>query len=255
MCGDESLAAQLRAALAILGAENPEIAAAIAPILWRSCRLGRIQKFLKNDRSLDMMGYVRRVAEHFDAERDHVEALLAGDEKRWLPLYVLMQKWAYKLIEHRLLGGAPAALLRDRALACANSAALVILEKPFPFDVRFQMWVYQVVRNICLRHIADELQRNGSGRPGDEEPLDDEDNHQLNPAPTSELELLTHERQLELLDAVAQLSELRRQFIWLHYYEDKSFEAISALMNRKMNALYKLHHDALQELKSILGGR
>ena len=60
--------------------------------------------------------------------------------------------------------------------------------------------------------------------------------------------------QLELLDAIAQISSVaRRRIITLHYFQGLSLPEIARKMGRSMNATYKLHFDALAELGKIWG--
>ncbi|MEM7118963.1 MAG: sigma factor-like helix-turn-helix DNA-binding protein [Chloroflexota bacterium] len=56
----------------------------------------------------------------------------------------------------------------------------------------------------------------------------------------------------DLNRALMQLSsDARRQFIQLYYFEHLTFPEIARRLDRKENALYKLHHDALKNLRKI----
>jgi RNA polymerase sigma factor (sigma-70 family) len=61
------------------------------------------------------------------------------------------------------------------------------------------------------------------------------------------------DKRLDLLDAIDQLSsEDRRTIILLYYFEGKDFDEIAEVLDRTKNALYKLHFDALENLRKIL---
>ena len=58
---------------------------------------------------------------------------------------------------------------------------------------------------------------------------------------------------MDLLSAVNKLnSEDRKRFIQLYYFEGLGFQEIAKILDRTTNALYKLHFDALENLRKIL---
>jgi DNA-directed RNA polymerase specialized sigma24 family protein len=55
------------------------------------------------------------------------------------------------------------------------------------------------------------------------------------------------------LEAVEQLSsDARRELIIQLYFSDYSFKEIAEKLNKSLNATYKVHFDALNELRDIL---
>jgi len=61
----------------------------------------------------------------------------------------------------------------------------------------------------------------------------------------------------DLQRAVEELpTEARREFIHLYYFKQYSFDEVADRMDKNKNALYKLHFDALENLREIwLGDR
>ena len=239
----------LAKALQYLDGEFGDTPEAIEHILRANIKEGRAQSFLEKEHTPAQ--YVERVLRYYQEWHEHVYQLqVVKASARWEPFYVLLQKWAYAFLRRR---GFPAYGDRyEHAVACAGEAAATILSTRFPFDVHFERWAYVILQNICYRHIGrhwnspDVLHRNPVA-------LDDFDDwvHNLVPPDTRDdmsLAGLRHDL-LQALEALG--SDARKEFLLHYYFHHRDFAEISVIMNRTKNALYKLHFDALAELRKI----
>ncbi len=257
MSGDDPLGAELENALAALAIEQPQLARAITPIIRQSLVGGRVAKVLGGDPELGAAGYVRRVAEHYELEHERVHALLAKDEESWKILVRVMQGWAFWILLGRRFGPGRREWAKHWAGPCAQDAAVILLTKPFPFDVAFDPWAHEVVRNVCKRRLKDEFgSEDGKKRPAPLSLDETEDWEEHLRDPRQEQAFVGDDELEEMLILVGRMaSELRREFVILYYLEGRGFDEIALLMGRERNTLYKLHFDAKEELRKLLGGR
>lgn len=250
----ETLQQAVERALHLLAEQRgKELERAVSPIVFTSLSKGRIQTFLERQ-DYSPADYVRHVADHYEQWHDHVHAVQV--EKRsdvWQPLYEQLQQWAFRLLPRM---GYPAYVDRDdhrqQAYACAAKAALVLIDAYFPYDVDFEAWAYVLLRNVARKHMERDVKPRLEAQKKEVE-LDAWDSWQQNlfdPAGEKGQRLI--ELRIDLLRMVAQLTtEDRRQFILLYYFEEQPFKQIAAQMNKSPNALYKLHSDALENLRKI----
>ena len=255
MCGDKGLLTVLKTRLGELAQENPALARAITPIICANYQSGRFANIAKNDLAFNPAVYVDRVGKYYQECHEIVRPLQLREESAWQPFYDTLRKWAHCALTrwHFCPGRGPD--LVDHAQACATEAAIVILTKSFPYDVQFYPWTYRIVHFTCLRHINGKIVASQDANKQEVIPLDMWDDWLHNIAdPKAHDNILQSEQRQDLLQAINRLaSEARKQLILLYYFEDKSFAEIAVLMNRNINALYKLHHDALADLKAIWG--
>lgn len=256
MHGDESLLAALKSALAALGGTNAELARTIEPIVLTNYACGRIASVRRRDENFNAKDYVDRVVRGYKDSHEIVRQLQKNDVDTWELFYVKLQKWAYRYLQRRHFADSYPGVLFDHAVTCATDAAQVILNKPFPYDVHFDPWACRLLQNICLRHMEREIKaaRDNQGQ----EPIDLDSWEDWLPNlsnPIGERESERAELNQDLLAAVDRLSsEARKRLILLHYFEEKSLAEVAQVMDLNMNATYKLHHDALQNLRQIWNG-
>lgn len=229
--------------------EEPDFSRAVARIVRYNIERGRLRKFLTNETVADEAEYVRLVAEHYRRQRDYVHGVRETDDPAiWEPLFVLLQKAAYRSLT--ALGFEDDPLQRyDHAKTCASEAGIVLVRRPFPFDTNFKAWAFNVVRFVCQNYVR--KNRNSRSVPPEMQvSLDAWDGWAQNLAdPASTDAKKRVELQLDLLQCIADLSAAQRQFVLLHYFEHKSYDEIAELMGRNKNALYKLNFDALNNLR------
>lgn len=246
------LKAELERVLEEMDAERGEAAEAIRPILADNAESGRVQRFLDEEPDPSaIVAYVARVARYHQQCHEHVHQLqVEKSPEAWEALYVLLQKWAYAFLRRR---GFPAHGDRyEHAVTCAGAAAATILATRFPFDVHFERWAYVLLQNICRRHIDKHWNSRDAldNAPVDLNEWDDWVHNIAHPDAGEDVDRI--ELRHDLLQAIAELaSEDRKEFILLYYFRQRTFAEIARTMGRSTNALYKLHFDALAELRKI----
>lgn len=230
-----------------------ELATAVTPIIFTNLDKGRMQTFLEQQ-DYSPADYVGRVADKYEQWHEHVYAVQI--EKRteiWQPLYEQLQRWAFHLLP-RL--GYPNYASHDdktqRAQACATEAALVLIGAYFPYDVNFEPWAYVLLQNVTRKQMNRRIKPRleAEAQEVEVDAWHDWLHNLADPAGQEQQHLA--ELRADLLDSITQLnSKARQQFILLYYFESQSFEQIATQMNKSLNALYKLHSDALENLRKI----
>ena len=228
--------------------EEPALARAVAHIVWANAEQGRLAKFLAAGDVADERDYVRCVVSRYREQYDYVRRLQESEDAQvWEALFTRLQKRAYGVLTKKqfLIPGER----YEHAVQCATDAALVIARRRFPFDTYFHAWANVVVYYVCGNHVRQA--RNGRSVPDEAQvSLDAWDGWLQNVAdPAAEVAHSRVEQRHDLLQQVATLAEAQRNFVMLYYFEQKSYEEIAALMGRSKNALYKLHFDALTNLR------
>lgn len=220
---------------------GPRFAAQLRPILLANLERGRIQFYLDGHAQAQLREYVWRVADHHDRLSPYLHQLQqARSTQAWEALLPQLQHWTTAILRQTAdLSGNIDQLSPEYAAAAAEK----ILTAYFPYDTEFEPWAYVLVRNVCRQHLRREHLT--------VELLDDEQAQQLPDlaqADQSRVQDLRH----ALLAAIEQLSsEARRQLIVLHYFQGYALGEIAARLGKTMTAVYKLHFDALAELRKI----
>lgn len=230
-----------------------ELVQAVAPIIFTNLDKGRMQTFLERQ-NCTPADYLQRVADHYEQWHDYVHTVqVERSSDAWQPLYEQLQQWAFWLLPRI---GYPAYANREEQLeqaqACAAEAAIVLLNAYFPYDVDFEPWAYVLLQNVSRKEMNRRIKPRLDAQKHEVE-LDAWDDwlHNLTD-PDGEDEQRLAELRVDLLQLVTQLSsEVRQQFILLHYFEEQPFEQIAPQMDRNLNSLYKLHSDALENLRKI----
>lgn len=234
-------------------AEGPAVSRAIREIVSKNRESCRLHKFLEDGETAD--DYVQRVLEHYREWHDYVHQLkVARDQEPWERfLRDKLQPWAYNTLCKK--GFPQQGNRRHHAKDCATDAAMAILRSRFPFDVHFERWAHVLTQYVCLQYI-DRHWRPAAVFQDQMVSLDEYDGWLQNLAhPSAEDETEKLSLHHDLQQAVDQLStETRREFIRLYYFQQYSFDEITDEINKNKNALYKLHFDALENLREIWGG-
>jgi RNA polymerase sigma factor (sigma-70 family) len=227
---------------------------AVSPFIYTNLDKGRVHNYLERPDS-SPADYVWRVADQYEQWHDYLCAVQI--EKRddvWQPLYKKLQTWAFRFLPRI---GYPTYASRDdhiqQAHACAAKAALTLITACFPYDTNFDPWAYVILQNVTHKHMNRQIKPLLKSQQQEIEldAYDDWLQNLLDPAGGESQRMV--ELRADLLQAINQLSsKARKQFILLYYFEQKSFEEIAVRMDKSLNALYKLHSDALENLRKIL---
>lgn len=220
---------------------GPQLAAQLRPILLANLERGRIDFYLNGNAQAQLRQYVGRVVDHYDRLSPYLHQLQqARSAQAWEALLPQLQQWATTILRQAAgLSGN----VDQLALECATVAAGKLLTAYFPYDTEFVPWAYVLVRNVCHQ-----LRRREPLTP---KLLEDEQAERLPDLALAD-QVRVQDLRHDLLAAVEQLSsEARRQVIVLHYFQGDALPDIAARLNKTMTAIYKLHFDALAELRKI----
>jgi RNA polymerase sigma factor (sigma-70 family) len=159
--------------------------------------------------------------------------------------------WANGYLKNHDIGGP----LRTKCVEeCVPNAVLAFLSGVYHYDTEFDAWFCVLVQNVCRKHIKEQMR--GSRVLEKEAVSVDQVGLMLERlADTNEMNSQRRrELRADLLDAAEKLSsEARQALIIGYYFSGFSFKQLSEKMNKSMTAVYKLHFDALKELREILG--
>jgi RNA polymerase sigma-70 factor (ECF subfamily) len=244
----EEFKAEIEKALESLVKEGHEkVVNQIRPILFANLDRGRIHGFTE-DEIERVQEYVNRVFQTYSDLNLYIRSIqIERSTIAWTPLFKKMQTWAY----HFFLGKNfyPGEATQEIASGCATEAAINLLNAYFPYDADFEPWVCIIVQNTCLKWIKKETAK--SVVPLQKIIEIDETLDNLED-PTLLEERYQVDLVGELLEAVAKLSNERRQVIELFYLNDLSSEEIAKKMGKSVGAIYNLKFNALNDLRKIL---
>lgn len=211
-------------------------------ILHTNLDRGRVEHFIENDIAR-VNEYVRRVHECYLRLHPCIESVQkARTDEAWQPLLLNLQTWAYNFLRRK--GFAPGLSTREIAEECATEAALRLLDAHFPYDTEFNPWAHTIVSMACFRFFRDGTKKT-IVPPQNLVELDEQlpNPEEINPANQEERQVL--------LQAMAHLSEARRQIIQLHYLDDLPLSEIARRMGKSAGAIHSLHFNALHDLRKI----
>ena len=210
----------------------------IRPIVLANLKIGRFNYYLKRHPEHQLTDYVDYVADHYQQWAAYIILLQqTRSDQIWRLLHSKLTVWA----RHYLSSG-KYNLAQGEAEDIAHEAMLVLITARFPYDTHFDPWARRILRNTCaqMHRKAKEVAE-----------LREQQQSEQGPTPVRKLEESVAIHQ-DLLRSIETMSNPDRQrFLLLHYYQDLSFAEIQPIMNKTLSALYKLHFDALEEVREI----
>lgn len=245
------IAARLEKALLRSELENQQLLKNVRALLHRSLEYGRAGRVLgSNPTDLECQQYVDAVTGYYQQHQVIVTCLEKRDEEAWTKTINKIRMWANSYLSNQQIDGP----LRIKIVEeCVPNAVLTFLSSIYHYDTEFDAWFCVLVQNVCKKYIKDQM------RPAamlEKEALS-VDHSELLLERLADGKALDANRQrelrAELLEAIKKLSSTARQDLIIHYYFlNFSFKEIGAKLNKSMSAIYKLHHDAIKELRSIM---
>jgi RNA polymerase sigma factor (sigma-70 family) len=232
--------------------ENAQLIQTVNSLLHRSVEYGRATRALgENPEEQKCREYVDNVIVFYQKYHSTITCLERQDPEIWTATINKIRMWANGYLKNQHIDGS----LRTKSVEeCVPNAVLAYLSSVYHYDTEFDAWFCVLVQNVCRKYIKDQMR---NGRMLEKEALSIDEVDYL-------LEKLADDRELdsrrlkelrsELLEATKRLSsEARQQLIILYYFSGFSFKEIAQTMGKSMNAIYKLHFDALNELRGNLG--
>jgi RNA polymerase sigma factor (sigma-70 family) len=157
--------------------------------------------------------------------------------------------WANGYLKNRKIDGPLRTKIVEESVP---NAVLAFLSGVYHYDTEFDAWFCVLVQNVCRKYIKEQTRANL--RLENEAVSINEVDYLLEQI-ADHKELDSRELRAlraELLEAIEWLSsESRKELFVLYYFEGFSFKEIAEKMGKSLNAIYKLHFDALAELRNI----
>ncbi|GAB4159029.1 MAG: hypothetical protein Fur0021_29470 [Candidatus Promineifilaceae bacterium] len=236
-------AAYFRRALRRLSQQKGEhFAEQLTPILFTNLRHKRPQNYLKRHPDKAPDDYVTHVTALYEELSGYLYQLQQEkSDSVWLPLCQKLTLWAqYELsrIPNGYLLGQPEDM--------AQEAVSALMTARFPYDTPFDPWARVILRNtrVAVQKRSQSSKISWISWEGHSETT------AAAALVTVEDAVTTHQ---DLLQAIEMMThEGRQRLILLRYFDGLSYAEMSQFMEKSASALYKLHCEAIEELKDIL---
>jgi RNA polymerase sigma factor (sigma-70 family) len=241
----ENINAEIEKALVSLAREmGDHIVASIRPILYTNLDRGRVEGFTEH---CSVGNYVKRVAYYYIRMNSYIAKIqVEKAEEVWADVFKNLQDWAYNFLLRKNFDANSST--RDVADECAVAAATRIIEAHFPYDTDFEPWAHVIVMNTCRKFFRDATKKS-IVPPQNIIELDEALASMDDSVEVSRTHL---EDKSDLSQAIAQLSDARRQVIELYYLDELPLPEIAKIMGKSVGAIHSLHFNALQDLRKVL---
>jgi RNA polymerase sigma factor (sigma-70 family) len=207
---------------------------------------GRIQLFTSGDPER-VRAYLTTILANYIQHSKYVyQVQTSKEEAVWLELYRKINFWAYSLLLR--YNWTPGAGTSETAQELAQQAAIVVMTAHFPYDTEFDSWARVITSNVVMKFFR---KGKNPANPSNTSDLDELAPRLVDPDGQDEEELSG--LRMDLLDAIEQLSDNRREVIMLTYFSGLNGSQIANKMDKSEGAVYALRHHALAELSKILG--
>jgi RNA polymerase sigma factor (sigma-70 family) len=247
------LTTRLEKALEQSGIKDNRLNQKIHTLLYRSVEYDRATRVLgENPDDAACHEYVNQVITNYQECHEVVTRLERREPEEWETAVKKINRWANGCMKQWNIYGP---LRKQCVEECVPNAVLAFLTGTYHYDTEFDAWLCVLVQNVCRKYIKEQLHPNHAA----EADALSYDKFEFLLEALADNDAIASQRARELrailLEAVEKLSsEARQELIILHYFEGFSFKEIAQKMDRSLNAVYKLHFDALNELREILDG-
>ncbi len=208
---------------------------------------GRLDYFLNESNHHTLCEYVKRIVHQYDEKHEYIESLQTGrDAHAWETVHQQAQLYATKLLMRFGFAKGLSSLVAEDI---SQDVCIIILHAHYPYDSDLNAWIYVVVVNVCRKYARQ--MRLDEKKKIDIELVEYVLHENLYQLSDTALDLRT--TQVELNEAIRQLSQNQQDVIIAHYLLEKSLAEITEEVGISRNTLYKRHYDALRKLGKILG--
>jgi len=230
----------------LIAERGSQLIGKVRPIVFSNFDRGRVETFIEGEVDF-IQEYVERVIDNYSKLSSYLHRLqIERDDDAWRVLLGQMQSWAYGYFLSKNF--IPGEDTLEIAKTQATEAAITILDAHFPYDVEFSPWARVLLIHTCQRYIRKAIRK--SEVPS-KKVVSIDLVSELTGAQEKNLEL-SGELKLDIIKAIENLPEIRRQVIVMLYFEGKSPKEVSDKLNKSVGAIYSLHFNALNDLRKIL---
>jgi RNA polymerase sigma factor (sigma-70 family) len=245
----ENIKAEIEKALKSLAKHDSDrrIAAEIRPILYANLDRKRVDYFI-DGKIARVSEYVNKVAAQYKLLSPLLKKIqVERSRDEWQALFERMVKWAYNFLLRKNFPANGAT--QDIAEECATEAAITMLDAHFPYDTDFDPWVHVLVLNTCRKFLSKDAKYPLISQ----ESIDDLSDRLVDHTDSDPRDRDKSEESWDdLLRAIAQLPEARRQVIELIFFKGLKPSDVARKMGRSVGAIYNLQFNTLVELRKIL---
>mgnify|MGYP000919649840 CR=1 FL=1 len=242
----------LRTELKNIGEKDKKLSESISPIIFSNLEKGRIEHYLNSRRGAVVRDYVLHVATHYERWHDYVSAVqVERQDDVWEALLNKIRRWVYLYLQRKYYSIYKNVDTRSQVTnACANEAAVFLMNADFPYDVDFDAWLYVLTLNAVRKTVEKDFSLNEVQ--SNELVLETLDEMLLSAEQMRRIELIHFELREDVLSAITQLSQVQQHVVLGYYFDGKSLSELANELDVSANVIYKRHFDALKNLRIIL---
>ncbi len=201
---------------------------------------------------LTFQEYANLVCIRLLAEWDRVEALRLGDAAHWAAIMQRLDRMAYYWLGPSGREAWATGEAREiTAITCAD-VWVRLQQHPFPFDLPFDRWAEQFLRNRLLAAARNHRVQGRAFTHSLDQPVFEDGAAPVDLLYKDDMrDWLDREADCEWLQrALAQLDVRQQQIVRLWYLEGWSPEEIAAALDLQVGNVYVLKHRALRRMRS-----
>lgn len=180
-------------------------------------------------------------------EQAVIRQVLEGDQQAFAKLVQAYEKQVYNLCLRMCGNREDARDLTQEAFVKAWRGL-----RFFQQESSFSTWLYRLTSNVCIDHLRREKRQVRVSLTVEHDEKEPVELEIADPQPLPEEQMLHHEQQRAVAQAMMQLEEEFRQVLILRVVQDLSYEQIAQIMNLRVGTVKSRLARARQKLKKIL---
>lgn len=235
--------------------------ATVHTVLYYNFTSGRWKRVMNQDKEQNsdrvtvLRSYAQRVAVGYEEQHSRVHPLERGEQHAWAELRALLKRTAQTALRYGY--GFPAAGLSFEADECVQRACETIYRTRFPYDVVFNAWARQILKN-AIRHRFYQAETQGYyllddlfNTPSQHDPQSTD--HQEWEIPDPDRTLESWELHDLVHDLISQLpSKSQQEVMRLTCFSDLDDTEIATRLNKSIQAVHNLRNRARNTMRCLL---
>lgn len=235
--------------------------ATVHTVLYYNFTYGRWERVMgkEEEENLDrvtvLRSYAQRVAAGYEEQHPRIHSLERGEQQVWTDLRARLKRTAQSTLRNGY--GFPAASLSFEADECVQRTCETIYQTRFPYDVVFDAWARQILKNTIRRRFC-QTEAQCCYFLDDLFKTPDQDdathtNHQEWEIPDPDRTLESWELYDLITDLISQLpSQSQQEVMRLTCFSDFDDEEIAVQLNKSIQAVHNLRNRARSTMKRLL---